>query len=125
MAESGNQTPPYPRIPSLHPVPTHPAFLPLEPDGFAPLPPGLSSAKPGTAPVIEGPQIQIVPPTADEDSAPARPKRTDRVTQRPVPRAPPDPDAQSWLFSADGLNSVNPGSLASHKSDRDSEIIRR
>jgi hypothetical protein len=124
-AECNAEPPPYPHLPSLYPVPTHPVFLPLQPDGLAALSPGLNPAtKSGAAPVIEGPQIQIVPPTAEEAPAPSHVKQTDRVTQN-APRPAADPDAPSWLFPADGLAAANANGLASRKSDKDGEQIRR
>jgi hypothetical protein len=109
----------------LYPVPTHPVFLPLQPDGLAAFSPSLTPAtKSGGAPVIEGPQIQIVPPTAEEAPAPSHAKQTDRVAQN-APRPAADPDAQSWLFPTDGLAAVNASGLASRKSDGGGEQIRR
>ena len=125
VAENGDTPPPYPHSPTLHPVPTHPVFLPLQPDGCPPLPPGLSAVKQGATPAVEGPQIQIIPPTAEEGPASAtQPKRLDRVTQA-APAASADPDASSWLFATDGLSSATPNNVASRKSANEGEPIRR
>ena len=123
-ADYGDQSPPYPHFPSLHPVPTHPVFLPLSPTGSRGCRPTSAPANAGAVPVGEGPQIQIVPPTAEEVPAPLPAKRSDRVTQN-APRPASDPDAPSWLFQPNEIASVPASGQGSRKSDRDGELIRR
>jgi hypothetical protein len=116
--------PPYPHLPTLHPVPTHPVFLLPGPDGMLALPPEITAPKTGAAPSVAARQIQSVPPTLAVAPEPLNSNRPDQVAHS-APRYAPDNDAQSWLFQPNGIVPVDPNSQARRRSDEEGQQIRR